>query len=172
MTRMIAIQESQDTTQRIDNDKARAKFLRRVMREEGWSLRADGEDGWKIVFSRTIKGEPGSPNVTVKVELDDTVSVRGYWGNQKSFEDAETVFVPKPTYLCLDRSDLHIAAKFLAEGSHLYILGSAGSSNSSKHGIAFVSLHAQFKGTGGSVTIGGITTYVNGRCVCSGEVGC
>jgi len=102
--------------------------------------------------------------------LEDKVNLCGKWGSVKSFEDSDEVYIPKPTMMHLNYAAVQTVAKFLLEGCHLSICGSAGSTSSSKHGIAFVSLQCSVKGCHDTVTIGSQSTYVNGKIVCCGTV--
>lgn len=164
---ITATEVSTNTTHRVDNDTDRAKFLRRVLRENGWSMHARADDDWQITFRRTIKGKPGDPDVDVAVRLNDKISIVGKWGAQKSFSDAAEVIVPKPTRAWLNYGSVQTAAKFLLDGSHFLICGSAGSTSSSHHGLAFVSLEAMVRDD--HVMLGHQSVYVNGRMVCCGS---
>jgi hypothetical protein len=169
---MLLTVEQENTRQTINEVADRSKFLRRVIREDGWKLDARESDDWKIVFSRKIAGKPGQPDVTMRVELEDTLALRGNWGNHQAFSDAETVCIPKPTHAYLSYGDVAIVAKLLLDGSKLFILGSAGSTNSSKLGLSFVAIHASMpKVSHGSITIGTHTVYAKGRQIISGAVG-
>jgi len=167
---METVLEERPTTthHRIEGDADRAKFLRRVLREDGWDMYARASDDWQITFGRVIKGKPGDPDVDVTVRIKDKVSLVGKWGKQRSFSDSEEVIVPKPDRMWLTYGSVHTAAKFLLEGSHFLISGSSGSTNSSQHGLAFVSLQAMVKTD--NVMIGHQSVYVNGRMVCCGSV--
>ena len=167
MTTVIE-QTPNDTFHHVDGAAERAKFLRRVLREDGWAMHARADGDWQITFRRTIKGKPGDPDVDVVVRLNDKISLVGKWGPQKSFHDSDEVIVPKPTRAWLHYGEVQTAAKFLLEGSHFLICGSSGSTNSSHHGLAFVSLQAMVKTD--HITIGGESVYVNGRMVCCGAV--
>ncbi len=167
MTAVIE-QTPSDTFHHVDGAAERAKFLRRVLREDGWAMHARADDDWQITFRRTIKGKPGDPDVDVVVRLNDKISVVGKWGSQKSFADSEEVIVPKPTRAWLHYGSVQTAAKFLLSDSHFLICGSAGSTSSSKHGLAFVSLEAMVKDD--HVMIGHQSVYVHGKMVCCGSV--
>ena len=156
------------THQTISSDKDRAKLLRRVMRESGWSMSANAGDDWQVVFRRTISGKPGDPDLEVTVRLEDRVAIVGKWGDQRSFHDSEIVYVPKPTRVWLHYASAQTAAKFLLSGSKFTICGSAGSTSSSKHGLAFVSLDALVGHD--QIIIGDQSVYVHGRMVCCGSV--
>lgn len=157
-----------NTTHRIETDSDRAKFLRRVLREDGWNMYARASDDWQIAFGRVIKGKPGDPDVDVTVRLKDKISVVGKWGKQRSFSDAQEVIVPKPDRAWLTYGSVQTAAKFLLDNSHFAICGSSGSTSSSEHGLAFVSLKA---GIGRDmIEIGHQSVYVHGKMVCCGSV--
>ena len=157
------------TVQRVSGSD-RSKFLRKVLREDGWTIFARSIKDWRITFSKTIKGDVGEPDVDVVVILEDTVNVRGKWGSVRSFSDADEVYIPNPTRMHLSYSDVHIVAKLLLDGCHLIITGSSGSTTSSKHGLSFVSLSSTVKGCDGTVEIGHMSTYVHGKMVCCGTV--
>lgn len=159
-----------NTQHRIETDTDRAKFLRRLLREDNWTMHARASEDWQIVFCRTIKGKPGDPDVDITVRIKDKVSCVGKWGPQRSFSDSQEVIVPKPDRVWLTYGAVHTAAKFLLDGSHFIICGSAGSSSSSEHGLAFVSLQATMKGGRDTVEIGHQSVYVHGRMVCCGSV--
>lgn len=164
-----AIEQTQtDTRHYIESDFDRAKFLRRVLREDGWSMHARADDDWQITFRRTIKGKPGDCDVDVVVRLKDKISVVGKWGTQRSFQDSDEVIVPKPTRAWLNYGSVQTAAKFLLDGSHFLVCGSSGSTSSSKHGLAFVSLVAMVKVD--NVMVGHQSVYVHGKMVCCGSV--
>ncbi len=169
MSAVIETCKTTPTTQRLsDND--RTKFLRKVLREDGWYLYARSDSDWVITFRKTIKGDVGEPNVDVTVVLEDKVSICGKWGSVKSFEDSNEVYIPAPTRVHLSYGAVRTVAKFLLEGCHLSIYGSSGSTSSSKHGLSFVSLQCSVKGHCDTVVIGSESTYINGKIVCCGAV--
>lgn len=169
MSTTIETCKATPTTQRLgDND--RSKFLRKVLREDGWKIYARSTKDWHITFAKTIEGNPGEPDVDITVILEDTISVRGKWGSVKSFIDSDEVYIPSPTRLHLSYSDVHVVAKLLLDGCRLSILGSSGSTSSSKHGLAFVSLESTVRGCDGTVDVGSQSTYVHGKMVCCGAV--
>ena len=166
------------TYQRIAIDSKEGKaFLRTVARTHNdwkneWHFRASPETDWKITFSRTICGEVGDPDVYVQVETDSVVSVDGRGGKVKSFSDSEEVFVPHATIARLTGSDVRTAARLLLDGWKFCVQHSGGSTSSSKHGLAFVSLHVERR-TGENwddLSIGGESVFVNGSFVCRGAV--
>lgn len=167
---MATVLESKprNTLHRIETEVDRAKFLRRIMREDGWNMRARASEDWQIVFERTIKGQPGDPDIEMTVHIEDKISVVGRWGKQRSFHDAEEVIVPKPDRCWLNYGSVQTVAKFLLEKRHFLICGSSGSTNSSKHGLAFVSLKCIVGND--HIKIGHQSVYVNGRMVCCGSV--
>lgn len=162
------IETPTDTTHRVDSATDRAKFLRRVLREDGWTMRARESEDWQITFTRTIKGKPGDPDVDITVKLVDKISLVGKWGKQQSFSDSLEVIVPKPDRVWLNYGAVQTAAKFLLDGSHFLVCGSSGSTSSSQHGLAFVSLQAMVKTD--NVMVGYQSVYVNGKMVCCGSV--
>lgn len=146
-------------------------LLRKIVRHkptwnDEWTLHAGESTGWRIVFTRKTRGELGEPDVEVVVETDEVVQQRGHTGVVRSFHDAEEVTVPPTRWISLWTSDTATVAKFLLDGWSLEVRHSAGSVNSSREGIAFAYL-SLVKGCQG-VEIGGQTTYVNGKQVCSG----
>lgn len=155
-------------------------FLRKVARtrqdwSEEWSIYANASDGWKLTFSRSVKGEIGEPDVYVTVETDAVVAQEGEAGLRKPFEDGKDVLVPAATRVWLRGPDARTAASFLLDGWRFSVLHSSGSTLSSRHGLAFLSLHAEKRGTKqndnwDTVEIGGSTTLVNGTIVCRGAV--
>ena len=62
--------------------------------------------------------------------------------------------------------DVPLAAKFLLDGWHLRVMHSAGSTNSSEHGLSFVYL--SLVKDCDEVEIGSWTVVVHGTQVCSG----
>lgn len=166
------------TYQRIAIDSKEGKaFLRKVARspyewKNEWHFRASPETDWKIVFSRTVCGEIGDPDVYVQVETDSVVSVDGKVGKVKSFHDSDEVFVPHATIARLSGSDVRTAARLLLDGWKFCVRHSAGSTSSSKHGLAFVSLQVDRHTNGGrdDLSIGGESVFVNGSFVCRGAV--
>jgi len=157
-------------THQTASGKDRDKFLRKVLREDGWTIVARRSEDWKLVFQKTIRSVVGEPDVSVSVRIDDAVSVRGKYGNVQSFSDSDVVFVPPPNYVRLTYGSVHTVAKMLLEGCSLCILGSSGSTNSSKHGLAFLSLECSVKGCNDSVIIGHQSVYVRGKMIICGSV--
>lgn len=160
-----------NTYHTIESDADRAKFLRRVLRESGWHISASERDDWKIVFTRKIKAKlAGVADVEITVRLKDQIRLTGKWGNQQSFHDSDVVCVPKPTRCWLHYGSVQTAARLLLDGSQFLACGSSGSTSSSKHGLAFVSLKALTKGGGDQVQVGHQSVYVHGQMVCCGSV--
>lgn len=157
-----------DTTHHVESDFDRAKFLRRVLREDGWSMHARADEDWQITFRRSTKAKTGDPDVDVTVRLKDKISIVGKWGPQKSFSDSHEVIVPKPSRVWLHYGAVQTAAKFLLDGCHFLICGSSGSTSSSYHGLAFVDLQAMVKND--RVAVGHQSVYVHGKMVCCGSV--
>lgn len=157
-----------NTTHRVESDTDRAKFLRRVLREDGWSMHARADEDWQITFRRSTKAKTGDPDVDVVVRIKDKISLVGKWGKQQSFSDSDEVIVPKPTRVWLHYGAVQTAAKFLLDECHFLVCGSSGSTSSSKHGLAFVSLHAIVKTD--HVMVGYQSVYVHGQMVCCGSV--
>lgn len=148
----------------------RAKFLRKVLREDGWVISARKESDWNVRFHRTIRGKIGEPDIEVDVIMDDKVCVQGRFGQVRSFSDSEEVYIPEPTRIHLSYASVHTVARMLLDGCFLYVLGSAGSTSSSKHGLAFLTLECRLKGIDDRITIGHPSVYVNGRMVICGTV--
>lgn len=168
---MTVTETPTSTKHEIDTAAERIKFLRRVLlRDEDWTMRALASDDWQITFRRTIKGKPGDPDVDIVVTIKDKITLAGKYGKQRSFSDADEVYVPQPDRVHLSYGAVKTLAKFLLEDSHILITGSSGSTSSSKHGIAIVSLSAMVKGCNDSVTIGHDSIYVNGKIVMCGSV--
>lgn len=160
-----------NTHHHIETEQDRSKFLRRVLRENGWTMYARADDDWQITFRRTIKAKPGDPNIDVVVTLDDKITLGGKYGKQRSFSDAEEVYIPQPTRVWLNYCHVLVAAKLLLDGGHFAISSSSGSSASSRHGLAFVSLNATVKGcAGGFVQVGYESVFINGKIVACGSV--
>ena len=90
-----------DTLHRIETDIDRAKFLRRILREDGWNMNAMASEDWQITFRRTIKGKPGDRDIEMTIRIMDSISLVGKWGKQKSFSDSKEVIVPKPNRVWL-----------------------------------------------------------------------
>jgi hypothetical protein len=88
----------------------------------------------------------------------------------QSFSDAKPVIIPAPVRAHVSYSDVRVLAKMLAEGARAWIETSAGSSASSEHGLAFLSLDVSVPGCPNGVVTLGTTVVVNGRCVCSGAI--
>jgi hypothetical protein len=164
------IERKSSARQTIETDKDREKFLRRVIREDGWMIKATADADWRVEFHRTIKGNAGDPDVLIVVQLDDKITLGGKFGTYRSFSDSYEVIIPQPRQMHLQYSDVAIAAKLMLAKAHFVISGSAGSTNSSKYGLGFVELVAILKEChGGSVGVGHQSVYVNGRMVISGS---
>ena len=155
-------------------------FLRKVAKthqnwSEEWNLYANASDGWRLTFSRSVKGKIGEPDVYVTVETDAAVVQEGETGLRKTCEDSKEVVVPAATRVWLRGADARTAAAFLLDGWRFIVLHSAGSTSSSQHGLAFLSLLAERRGlkkndNWDTVEIGSSTTLVNGTVVCRGAV--
>lgn len=155
-------------------------FLRKVARsrhewQEEWHFRASPETGWRITFSRTVKGAVGEPDAYVTVETDAVVERRGDTGRVKSFSDSSEVIVPEATVARLSGADARTAATLLLDGWWFEISHSSGSTSSSKHGLAFLSLHVERRGTKAtdnwdSLEIGSASVLINGAFVVRGAV--
>lgn len=163
----------------IDSKEGKA-FLRKVARSwhewrQEWHFRASQETDWKITFSRTVKGEVGEPDSYVTVETDAVVGRRGNTGLVKSFHDSDEVVVPAATVARLSGADARTAATLLLDGWRFEVSQSAGSTSSSKHGLAFLSLHVERRGgkakdNWDSLEIGCASVLVNGGFVVRGAV--
>jgi len=80
MSTVVETCKKTPTTQRLsEND--RSKFLRKVLREDGWCISARSMNDWAITFRKTIKGDVGEPDVDVTVVLEDKISLYGKWGS-------------------------------------------------------------------------------------------
>lgn len=159
-----------DTQQKIENKGDRDKFLRRVIRDDCWTMQARAANGWKITFARTIKGGPGDADCEVIVVLSDKITLTGHFGKHRSFSDADEVFIPTPQCVRLRYSSVKTLAKFLLDGSNIAIHGSSGSTESSKLGIATLKILASVKDCGDSVMIGHESIYVHGKTIVCGSV--
>jgi len=163
----------------IDSKEGKA-FLRKVARSwhewrQEWSFRASKDADWKITFSRTIRGEVGEPDACVTVETDACVTQCGHTGRVKSFDDSDEVIVPEATRVWLSGSDARTAATLLLDGWRFDVCHSAGSTSSSKHGLAFLSLRVERRGSKAkdnwdSLEIGSASVLVNGIFVIRGAV--
>lgn len=163
----------------IDSKDGKA-FLRKVANKrqdwaEEWQLFANASEGWKLTFWRSVKGEIGEPDAYVTVETDSVVRQDGESGVVKPFEDAAEVTVPTASRVWLRGPDARTAAKLLLDGWHFRVQHGAGSTSSSRHGLAFLSLHAERRGpklndNWDTVEVGGSTTLVNGTIVVRGAV--
>jgi len=110
----------------------------------GWTITARERDGWRLTFNR---------DGTEVFETDYVIPLTGEYGDAvKPFEDANAVTVPKARRIWCYHSQSRAVATLLLDGWRLKILHSAGSTHSSKHGIANVSLVAEHP-NGGYVTI-------------------
>ena len=162
---MITIQQAS-----LDTNTGKG-LLRKIVRHKStsndeWTLHASEAEHWKIVFTRKTRGELGDPDTEVVVETDSAVRQRGKTGLVRSFHDSEEVTVPQTRWISLWACDTATVAKLLLDGWSLEVTHSAGSTNSSREGIAFSYL-SLVKGCQG-VEIGGQTVYVRGKQVCSG----
>jgi hypothetical protein len=167
------------TSQAIDTStKDGRKFLQKVIRDNnasgwrgGWSAYASGETDWFVEFRRNVEGEIGCPDVWVTVRTSETVRRCGKTGSHRTFSDAEPVTIPEPVRLSsTSNSRTNQIARALLDGHTVEIEISRGSTNSSQHGIGFIHLQiSQYPA--GSVTLD-TTTFVHGKCVCSGSVDC
>jgi hypothetical protein len=163
----------------IDSKEGRA-FLRKVAGKrhdwaEEWSLYANASDGWRVTFWRSVRGAIGEPDSCVTVVTDSAVRQDGRTGLVRSFEDSAEVVVPTATRVWLRGGDARTAAKLLLDGWHFRVQHSSGSTSSSHHGLAFLSLQAERRGprpndNWDAVEIGGSTTVVHGTIVCRGAV--
>ena len=152
-------------------------FLRRVVRQnlarrDEWTLYATQDEGWRVILYRTVAGKTGEPDQSVRVETDAGVSLTGETGLRKPFSDAAEVIVPEPRRLALHGGDVRTAAKLLLDGWHFVVTASAGSTTSSKLGLAFHRLTLERRGDTGwdIVGIGHESVYVNGDRVIAGSV--
>ena len=172
------------TMQRIELDsKDGKKFLRRIVRDndkvnwdEEWRAHAASDTEWKLRFYRTQKGEIGDADAEIEVQTGETIGLPGKRsiGNVLSFDDAEPVYVAPPKRLHLSGRDAATVAQFIADGYTIKIEASAGSSNSSRHGLAFyyVLMTKRHADTGRYVTVQlyDHTVTKDGQVLCSGNV--
>lgn len=160
----------------IDTKEGRA-FLRRVARDnekfgdDRWSCGASPETGWRLTFRRTIRGGLGVPDTYVEVRTDVEVRKSGRTGQVQSFHDSDPVTVFPPARLYVSDTYTGTVAKLLTQRrSRLAIECSAGSTNSSRHGLVFYALTFTSDDLPGALTIGGDTVAKDGRIICSGTV--
>lgn len=141
-----------DTTTLVDLDsKEGKKLLRRISKRpqygpkyEDWSCRASADDGWRLKFVRKIEAKkPGDADAYVTIETDYTVGQVGETGRVRPFDDAEYVQVPAARRIFLWRGEARSVARLLLDGWDIKIQHSSGSTGSSRHGIATVSLIAE-----------------------------
>jgi hypothetical protein len=155
-------------------------FLRKVLRDneragwsDGWTADARESDGWRVDFSRTIKGETGEPDASVNVRTDLVVMLSGKTGAEvASFSDSRPVCVPRPKRLFMHGSDATALVSLLIHGAdRLTIHSSSGSTSSSEHGLAFAHLGVRVHGEQYSeVQVGGTTVYKDGGRIVSGSI--
>lgn len=158
------------TAQTVAVDSATGRrLLRRIAKNyrEDWRFCAHAATGWRLSFSRKIAGKTGEPDRTLEVETDATITVDERHGERRPFDDGETVAVPPARYVAGGGTDARTVARFLADGWRLAIEHSAGSTTSSRHGLAFVRFVAYRDGYTVSATICETVT-VNGSTVCRG----
>lgn len=169
----MATATATDTFSTVDIDTPTGRgFLRRVAREsrEEWHLMAEAGDGWRVSFWRRVPGSrPGDCDATVTVETTATVSVDGRTGAVAPFSDADTVTVPAARRVHCFGGECRTAAALLAGGWRLAVEHSAGSTTSSRHGLAFLRLEAYRNGYTESVTIGE-AVFKDGDQIISGPV--
>ena len=165
------------TTQAISVESKEGRaFLRKVSRSqslkwrEEWSLYASKETEWKVVFQRTVVGGIGDPDQYVEVSTDSVVAFSGETGKSRYFADSEEVLVPQCERVSLSSSDCRTAARFLSEGDwRLCVSHSRGSTSSSKHGLGFIRLTLERRGSSWDILgIGSETVLVNGVRVIAG----
>ena len=109
------------------------------------------------------------------VQTDAAVGRRGNTGLVKCFHDSDEVVVPEARVARLSGADARTAATLLLDGWRFEVSQSAGSTSSSKHGLAFLSLHVERRGCGAndnwdSLEIGVASVLVNGQFVVRGAV--
>ena len=163
----------------VESKEGRA-FLRRVAKQnmssnmnEEWRVLASPATDWKLVFRRTIRAKRiGDFDQDIEVETDCLVSLPSKVGREvQPFHDAKPVFVMTPSYLHFNGNS-GIVAKLLADGFRLEVTASAGSSNSSRHGISTYSVNAVNRQLGFyGLQIGTETVAMNGHVLIMGAVG-
>lgn len=146
-------------------------FLRKVAKsdhkwQEEWHLRASPESDWHVEFIRRIEGDIGEPDECVTVRTDETILFYGETGKVTPFYDAREVIVPQCSVVHVNGGDAKTVAEFLADGWRLSVCHSSGSTSSSKHGLAFISLGLE-RGRS-RVEVGGESVLVNGVFVLRG----
>lgn len=167
------------TIQHVQHESKEGKaLLRRVIRnclsyDEQWEVCADESTGWKLKFCRTVKGKVGDPDSVVEVQTDIAVGYTSSsrFGMVKSFYDASEVYVPRIRRLYVRGSDAAMIATFVLNGSALNMKASAGSTSSSRLGLAFYRLMASVKGIPHSaVAIGTDTVCRDGKPIVQGAI--
>lgn len=164
-----------DTITRLDLSTPEGKrFLRRVATRPGedWHFRAEASDGWRVNFWRRAKPEAaGDSEVNITVDTDETILVQGRTGLVKSFSDSSEVIVPSARRAHAWGVDCRTIAALLAEGWKLEVYHNSGSTSSSHHGLAFLSLQMYRRTKTGeqAVTIGD-STFKDGQQIISGPV--
>ena len=152
-------------------------FLRKVIRQNreavfmgGWSVHASPENDWKMLFRRRIEKGVGEPEEWVEVQTDAEIRVSRRTGAIQPFADASEVQVatPKRVYVNGDSSNV---AQLLLSGYDFRVEASAGSTNSSRHGLSFYSLEATKQElTHYSLTVGTQTVAKDGETLIGGAV--
>lgn len=158
------------------------KFLRRVIREnetlsslhsEQWTAHASPETQFTLEFYRRVRGNVGDAEQEIRVRTTTKFSLYYEAGEKQSFYDSDPVILLPCRGVYLGATDTMRLCYFLKEdGVRLSIEGHAGSTSSSKHGIAFYAIHINWKslpGHGG-IQIGSESISVKGIPVCSGSV--
>lgn len=169
-----------DTRQAIKTDSKDGKaFLNKVIREcksssRRWEVSADTTDPaqWKAIFTCTIKGNTGDPDVDVRVRTDITIRVIQSQFNKVHKEGSgyTDVVVPPVKGLDISYSDVIHFCDCVIAGCSFSIDCSCGSQSSSAHGIVMLGLRAHNHKRGYSVRVGHDTWVVQGDQVCFGSV--
>lgn len=169
----MATATATDTFSTVDiNTPAGRAFLRRVAREsrEEWHFMAEAGDGWRVSFWRRVPGSrPGDCDATVTVETNAGVSVGGDTGTVSPFSDATPVAVPAARRVHCFGAACRTAAALMACGWRLAVEHSAGSTTSSRYGLAFLRLEAYRNGYMESATIGE-SVFKDGDRIIAGPV--
>jgi hypothetical protein len=152
-----------DTTQSVSLDSPEGKkLLRKIVKERhDWRFSANATDGWRLTFTREVKGRTGEPNATIVVETDSVIPLLTGWSEEREG------LPPAPRWV--NGRMASTVATLLLAGCSLAVRTSSGSQRSREHGISYSSLVARFPDAWDEVAID-TTTYVNGLIVSYGAV--
>jgi hypothetical protein len=149
-----------------------AKLLRDIDKPRtSVHIRADRSTDWKVIISKTIKGELGDPDTEVTIRTDTKISVYdNEYGHFASGSDSQPVTIPYPQYVSLSYSDVRTFLEFVRDGWCFRVSASRGSITSSKHNMGFMSLEAYHRNGNQSITIGYTSVFIDGNHVIRGTV--